>query len=97
MKEIVIKLSDRIYEHIMEYSGSPRDKCIAIDAIKHGTVLPAHHGRLVDIDKFEKFWEQECPADCGCCAPKRRTDGRGKWYDVCILFDKAPTILEATE
>lgn len=64
-------------------------------AIIHGTPLPEGHGRLIDADEFEELFGKMCPSDCGACAPKRKTDGRGRWYDTCSLIDVAPTVIEA--
>jgi hypothetical protein len=64
-------------------------------AIRNGTPLPKEHGRLIDADEFEELFGKMCPGDCGACDPKRKTNGRGRWYDTCSLIDIAPTIIEA--
>ena len=54
MKEIVIKISDEIYNDILTYRmyTSPRDVPLeTFRAIRNGIVLPKGHGRLIDVDK----------------------------------------------
>ena len=58
-------------------------------------VLPKGHGRLIDADELEELFGKKCVGDCGACITKRKTDGKGKWYDTCSLIDNAPTIIES--
>ena len=50
--EIVIKISKSTYEEIKRYglALSPRWEKELEKALKNGTPLPEHHGRLIDAD-----------------------------------------------
>lgn len=52
--EIVIKIDDKEYEQIKHDAYHSFDKYVAYTvayrAIKNGTPLPKHHGRLIDAD-----------------------------------------------
>jgi len=100
---IVIDLPDEVYE-LLKYFGPVLDpdykkeddvRITLTKAVLRGTPLPKGHGRLIDADELDELFGQECVGDCGACMPKRKTDGRGRWYDTCSLIDVAPTIIEA--
>lgn len=65
------------------------DDALLIAAIQHGTPLPEHHGRLIDIGKVELV----------DVAPMRAYD-KG-WHNavkLCVeTLRNAPTVLEATK
>lgn len=53
MKEIVIKLSDVMYERLIESKGfSPCAFMSFAEAVKNGKVLPKGHGELIDARAF---------------------------------------------
>jgi len=60
--QIVIDISDRIYEHISEYNkifDSEYD--YIVKAIIHGTSLPKGHGRLIDVSKLNQdIFDDNC-------------------------------------
>ena len=95
--KIVIDISESIIEHLKDGSFGARieDRAALVDAVMNGTPLPKGHGRLIDADEFEELFGKMCPGDCGACAPNRKTDGRGRWYDTCRLIDEAQTIIGA--
>lgn len=95
--KIVIDISESIIEHLKDGSFGARieDRAALVDAVMNGTPLPKGHGRLIDADEFEELFGKMCPSDCGACAPNRKTDGRGRWYDTCRLIDEAQTIIGA--
>lgn len=93
---IVIDIDDEDYKRIQDVPDV--FNCLTsrtYSAIRNGTPLPKGHGRLIDADELEELFGKMCPGDCGACDPKRKTDGRGRWYDTCLLIDVAPTIIEA--
>ncbi len=58
MKQIVISVPDEWLE------GTQPNLYDVMGAVMNGTVLPEHHGRLIDADKtltiaWHKFWKQE--------------------------------------
>lgn len=93
--KIVIAIPETAYNYFAQGLRFTDDVEMAILAIVDGTPLPKGHGRLIDADEFEETFGKMCPSDCGACDPKRKTDGRGRWYDTCLLIDEAPTIIEA--
>ncbi len=90
--QIVIDLPEKTYHMINAGFYDYGDMNLII---QNGTPLPKGHGRLIDADEFEELFAKMCPSDCGACDPKRKTDGRGRWYDTCSLIDVAPTVIEA--
>lgn len=91
--ELAIKIPEEMYE--ANKQGLWCGNIIIGEAMANGTPLPKGHGRLIDADELEELFGEECVGDCGACMPKRKTDGRGRWYDTCSLIDKAPTIIES--
>ena len=53
--ELVIKLSDKEYSDLQSASYHSFDKYTAYLAMKNGTPLTKHHGRLIDADAFQKY------------------------------------------
>ncbi len=51
--EIVIKIPEKDFESIKK--GYLPFGAIA-DAIRNGTPLPEHHGRLIDADELKNLW-----------------------------------------
>lgn len=99
--QIVIDISEDEYQTYINHAETILDDSIMIvhqdllRAVINGEVLPEGHGRLIDADELEEVFTEKCVGDCGCCSPKRKTDGRGKFYDICYLINEAPTIIEA--
>ena len=50
--KIVIDIPKHIYEHAKEKSEDSNDEWDAMRAIANGTLLPEHHGRLIDADAY---------------------------------------------
>lgn len=87
MKEIVIKIDDKIYNDILVHRiyCSPRNVPYeAFKAIRDGKVLPKGHGRLIDADAFIEFL-------------KHKKYGMIDYSDCVIddITEDAPTIIEA--
>lgn len=94
--QIVIDIDDEDYKRIQDIPNVFNSLTSrTYSAIRNGTPLPKGHGRLIDADEFEELFSEECVGDCGACVPKRKTDGRGRWYSTCLLVDNAPTLIEA--
>lgn len=94
--QIVIDIPEGILNTIQADEMISREQLAVLQMhILNGTPLPKEHGRLIDADELEELFGEECVGDCGACLPKRKTDGRGRWYDTCLLIDNAPTIIEA--
>ena len=83
MKEVVISISDQLYENIKKSKACGKHGvvgCDLLDAVADGVVLPEGHGRLVDADEIQ-FEREEFET----------------YGDYCIAFDaidNAITILE---
>ena len=57
MREIVIKLPEKVINRIVEYKEMPYTDLV-IEAIYHGTPLPKGHGDIVDIETLiDMFWD----------------------------------------
>lgn len=88
-KQIVITLNDDDYNRIMDYGLIlEADRNILASAIKHGTPLPEHHGRLIDADSLlESFRDGTEAYDC-----------RG-WtkFEIAEEIDNEPTVLEGSD
>ena len=103
--KVVIDIDDKVYGLLRYFEESlgfnnKKDnsddvKTALIRAVINGTQLPKGHGRLIDADELEELFGEKCVGDCGCCMTKRKTDGRGRWYDTCSLIDSSSTIIEA--
>ncbi len=98
--QIVIDIDENVFTRL--FDNGTEDYAIVNDdlfeiakSIRKGTPLPKGHGRLIDADELEELFGKECVSDCGACMPKRKTDGRGRWYDTCSLIDEAPTIIKS--
>ena len=54
MKEIVIKISDTLYQSLTSDNGVSIPEILELQiAAMNGTVLPEHHGKLIDISKLD--------------------------------------------
>lgn len=53
MKEIVIKIPDHVYEHMIETGFVDLEANQMGCAIRNGKVLPKGHGRLIDADDID--------------------------------------------
>ena len=89
MKEIVIKIPDKVYDYVnREWIESDFDSPLnhVMNGVKNGTELPKGHGELKDIGKCDRklFYQQ-----CG---------GANSLITVKTAFDMLlalPTIIEA--
>lgn len=52
--EIVIALPDGYAEILPNVQNGSGASKIILNAVKNGVVLPKHHGRLIDADKFNQ-------------------------------------------
>lgn len=97
--QIVIDVPTDTYEYIKEGTETSIDESNAIYAIKHGTVLPEGHGRLIDADAVLQDIEelQKSPWYNNQILPMASLislhEGVEVVRDICI--QKAPTIVEA--
>lgn len=106
MMEIVIKIPDKIYKFVQNTSfvenestlfkqtSTERQKTLflfdILDAIKNGTPLPEHCGRLIDANSLIKAIEEKA---------KRLSNVdtiNGLCGAVALIFDE-PTIIEGSE
>ena len=91
--ELVIKLSDKEYSELQSASYYSFDKYTAYLAMKNGTPLPKHHGRLIDADALI---EQIKKSRCIDCDSVNGVRCRACQYDDEMAdIDSAPTIIEA--
>lgn len=59
------------------------------NAIKNGTPLPEHHGRLIDVNVLYELFRGRCAGRCDVCA---------LWtVEGCQHLKEAPTIIPATK
>lgn len=94
MKEIVIKISDRKLKSIQEGMYCGLLDVEMYDAIKEGTVLPEHHGRIADIDII---YQDICDSISQMTGIGVVVDGEYLWHKLNDAIDNADTILESTE
>lgn len=99
--KIVIELTDEVIAFVEEtsfvedertlfrQSNADRKKTLMlfdiIDAIRNGTPLPKHHGRLIDADAFKENVCTYQQTGCGDCK-----------HSLCCPED-VPTIIEGSE
>ena len=85
--KIVIRIPKEKYKAITDmYETFPKEmKEWGLEAIKNGTPLPEHHGRLIDADALYENTEI-CHSDIDGYACVR-------WKDI----NDAPTIIEGSE
>ena len=59
--ELVIKLSEKNYEHIkrLDIFWAEKGLSIMTQALLNGTPLPKKHGRLIDADALDESLEKE--------------------------------------
>lgn len=95
MKKILIDLEDVYCEGIQKERVLDTSLQHILMAIKHGTVLPENHGRLIDADSLFSWFDGESRA--------KYPIKDGKQYDTMMFYeifdeiDDAPTIIEGTE
>lgn len=87
MKEVVIKISDELYEHIKEglivrQSSEYSDIDALLEAVDCGTVLPKGHGDLKDADELKQ----------NAAEVSDYTDAKAVWVDD---IDEALAVIEA--
>lgn len=97
MKEIVIKLSDVMYERLIESKGMSVCAFMSFaEAVKNGTPLPKRHGRLIDADSLLE--QGSCPNDCNgtttCAESYEHLHCPIRVFDIESIND-TPTIIEA--
>lgn len=66
--QIVIDIDEKIYNEYMNLATGRIPTYKACDIawiLKNGTVLPKGHGRLIDISKYEKYFNTEITYDDG--------------------------------
>jgi hypothetical protein len=57
--ELVIKIPKDSYEATCNGCMLPPDVENVVNAIKNGTPLPEHHGRLIDADELRRTMEKD--------------------------------------
>lgn len=89
--KIVIDIDDEDYKRIKDIPDVFNSLTSrAYKAIKYGTPLPEHHGRLIDADKLHMVY---CNDNCG---ERKCVDA----MDRCVFIDAvldAPTIIEGSD
>ena len=80
--KIVIDIPDRIYKITQNRTLNIMDDEILENALKNGTPLPEHHGRLIDADKLRETMEKD---------PRKALS----FVDLTDFVWLAPTIIEA--
>ena len=80
--KIVIDIPDQKYKWIIENPQTYTDELH--DAIRNGTPLPEHHGRLIDADALEKDTDYS------------NYDGYYHAYSSNAIYN-APTIIEGSD
>lgn len=90
--EIVIKIPDEEYRLIIQsdktvFADVASKECM-LHAIKNGTPLPVHHGRLIDADKFQMY-----------CFQKNfdRRLSEGGLATINMFLELQPTVVEANK
>lgn len=88
--QIVIEIDSELFDAIHDGYIESNDHFYVMDAVKNGTPLPEHHGRLVDIDNVEVVKTLD---------PKHEyTKGFNAGVDHVInAIYNAPTIIPATK
>ena len=86
-KELVIKISDGMYQAIVDGSLCCLNT-LWYNALKDGKLLPPGHGKIGDLDKFEADFKEKCYGECACCS-------YSYGYDECGLFKEAEVLIEA--
>lgn len=85
--KIVIEIPDQKYKWIVDNPQIYTDDLC--EAIRNGTPLPEHHGRLIDADAIEYTH-----------AIARSLDDGHNWNELCVTKDElynAPTIIEGSD
>ena len=101
--EIVIKIPEEIYDFVQntsfvedentlfKQSNAERQKTLflfdIIDAIRNGTPLPDHHGRIIDESKINNVYKYK----------EEAINNNIKAINITITHTDAPTIIEADE
>ena len=90
--KIVIDIDDNLYTRLFDNGADDCDDAVDIaTAIRKGTPLPEHHGRLIDADKtISKI----CGSSCGCHLEECGHD------EPCFSvtrIESAPTIIEGSD
>ena len=57
--QLVIEISDGLYNNLSTIKNESIASKIIIDCVKKGQALPKRHGRLIDADKVENITWQE--------------------------------------
>ena len=86
---IVIEIPDRVHYGIekgITVNGSSASQ-IVLDAVRNGTPLPEHYGRLIDADKAESMLKNHAKSESEAWA----------LVELLNVLDEVPTVLEATK
>ena len=85
--ELVIKIPEETYEYWINHKA----EYVLAEAIANGTLLPAGHGRIMDVDKVIKKMEER---------EERLKDDRSMWETASVetaLDMFGETIVEAVD
>ena len=89
--KIVIDISDQKYKWIVDNPQIYTDDLC--EAIRNGTPLPQHHGRLIDADKVLDDIEKQYPASASETEKSKRYARLVYYWAV----KNAPTIIEGSD
>lgn len=94
--KLIIDIPDEMYDWLMTGFPNEKDGENVINAIKSGVILPKEHGRLGDLDAFERF----CTGHTICNATNTKEPlvliTELEHFLCEPLFDYAPTIIKAS-
>ncbi len=88
MKKIIIELSDAYYNNIMTYKVN--GPTVVMESIRHGTIIPSDHGRLIDADKLLEAIEKKSKIP----AIQKNADIVNGLCGAVSLIYEAPTVIE---
>ena len=101
--QMVINISDKAYEDISSQQTITNHVPELAIAIRNATVLPEHHGRLIDADKLSDYfnkvvenYEGNNPNTIVSDKSKFSTLA-GAFRDVVSRVKNAPTVLEGSD
>ena len=102
--EIVIDIPEDVYTRL--FDNGIQDNEIAVDdvcemarALRLGTPLPEHHGRLIDADALMKLYGLEDATKYGNETAEQQTHSYDTMmmYEIADMLDDAPTIIEGSD
>lgn len=83
--KLIVDIPDEIYKKYIDNRTNTTD---VLDAVRCGTLLPEHHGRLIDADAFQKYCFNKN-------FDKRLSDGG--LAIINMFLELQPTIIERCE